>query len=386
MLKSKLIRITTVPVSLEKLLEGQLAFMKEHFLVTAVSSQSDKLKEYGEKEGVNVFPLELTRKITPYRDVKAVYRLVSYFRAENPTIVHTHTPKAGIVGMMAAYLARVPIRLHTVAGLPLMETRGLKRFVLIVVERLTYKMATHVYPNSKGLYEFILSKNMVPEAKLTVLGKGSSNGIDTAYFSREHYSNAEILAKKEAYNIPINDFVFLFVGRVVGDKGINELVNAFSELQKNQPNCTLLLVGPYETDLDPVLDVTRKEISTNPKINAIGYVQDVRPYFAMSDVLVFPSYREGFPNVVMQAGAMKLPSIVSDINGCNEIIAHEKNGLIIPPKDSKALQNAMLRVMQNELERQLWGETSWQIVCDRYKRSEIWQLILAEYRRLETKL
>ena len=180
--KSKLIRITTIPLSLEKLLENQLKFMKRFFEVTAVSSDDQRLQEFGNKQGVDTFHVDLTRQITPIKDLKAVVELYKFLKKEKPSIVHTHTPKAGIVGMLAARFANVPIRMHTVAGLPLMESSGMKRSVLNIVEKLTYSCATNVYPNSKGLKEFIIKEKLTSKNKLKILGNGSSNGIDTTIF------------------------------------------------------------------------------------------------------------------------------------------------------------------------------------------------------------
>ncbi len=384
--KKKLIRVTTVPLSLEKLLEGQLSFMQQFYEVIAVSSEADRLKQYGENEGVATFHLYQTRKITPFQDLKAVVTLYRFLKKEKPLIVHTHTPKAGIVGMFAAWLAKVPLRLHTVAGLPLLEASGIKRKVLNTVEKLTYKLATNVYPNSQGLYDIILAERFTKEKKLKVLGQGSSNGIDTHYFSRAHFSEAELLQKKQQLNIPQSDLVFVFVGRIVSDKGINELVTAFTKLQQKFQGCLLLLVGPFENDLDPVSTGTQELIDQNKKIILTGYQSDVRLYYALANVLVFPSYREGFPNVVMQAGAMELPSIVTNINGCNEIIAHKENGLIVPPKDGEALYHSMdLITTDNTLRKRMAANARPRIV-KRYDRQTMWRAILEEYKSLETNL
>ena len=384
--KEKLIRITTVPLSLEKLLEGQLRFMSSHYDVTAISSDKNRLEEYGEKEKVGTYHLALTRKITPISDLQAAYKLYRFLKKEQPLIVHTHTPKAGIVGMMAAYFARVPLRLHTVAGLPLMEATGFKRKLLNGVEKLTYRFATNVYPNSKGLYDFIVSEGFSNKKKLSIIGKGSSNGIDTSYFDPGLYSETDNLDLRKSLEIPSEDFVYIFVGRLVKDKGINELVTAFVNISEAKKNTSLLLVGPFEEELDPLFPETLDIIKSNPKIFSVGYQQDVRPYFAISDVLVFPSYREGFPNVVMQAGAMRLSAIVSDINGCNEIIKDKYNGLIIPSKNEKALQDAMFRLLEDiGLNDSLKSFTRTTIV-KKYDRGEIWGHLLNEYRELEAQL
>src|SRR5690606_1677443 len=147
----KLIRITTIPLSLEKLLEGQLTYMNNFYDVTAVSAEKERLEKYGSDNGVKTFWVEMTRAITPVTDIKSVWKLYRFFKREKPLIVHTHTPKAGVVGMLAAKMAGVPLRLHTVAGLPLLETTGTKRKILNVVEKLTYRFANRIYPNSSGL-------------------------------------------------------------------------------------------------------------------------------------------------------------------------------------------------------------------------------------------
>lgn len=379
----KLIRITTVPISLNKLLEGQLRFMKAHYEVLAVSAGSVKeLEAVGRREGVATREVAMTRSITPLKDVKAVWQLYRLFKKEKPSIVHTHTPKAGIVGMMAAWLAGVPNRLHTVAGLPLMEATGFKRVVLNFVERITYRFATKVYPNSKGLYDFIIDENFTKPSKLSIIGDGSSNGINTDYFNPNLYSERDKISVREEWKIPQHHFLFIFVGRLVKDKGINELIAAFSKLSKSKDNISLLLVGPFESDLDPLWPETLTSIKENPNIYSVGYQNDVRPYFAVADALVFPSYREGFPNVVMQAGAMGLPSIVSDINGCNEIIIPDVNGLIIPPKNTEALAETM-RLLSNDdaLYNRIKNNARTQITS-RYERQQVWDALLEEYQSL----
>lgn len=378
----KLIRITTIPLSLEKLLEGQLRFMNDYFEVTAISSEKQRLKKYGEREGVATFFLPLTRKITPIKDIVSVFKLYKFLVKEQPSIVHTHTPKAGIVGMMAAFFARVPLRLHTVAGLPLMEAKGVKRKVLTLVEKLTYLFATHVYPNSKGLNDIILSKNFTSSKKLKIIANGSTNGIDTTHFSKSHFSEVDLSNKKEELKILDDDFVFVFIGRIVKDKGINELVEAFVKLQQENNKCSLLLVGPFEDDLNPISEITRKYISENEKIITTGYQEKIRVFFALSNALVFPSYREGFPNVVMQAGAMGLPSIVTNINGCNEIIEDHNNGLIIPLKNKERLYESMKVLINDTSLSTHLSSNSRQIIEDRYKQSDVWMAILNEYKTL----
>jgi len=395
MMKPKLIRITTVPQSLRGLLKGQLAFMKEQgFEVIGISGPGDKLDEVEQEEGVRVIPVMMSRKITPLSDLKAVFKLYKVFKKEKPLIVHTHTPKAGTLGMLAACLAGVPHRLHTVAGLPLLEATGSRRKLLDFVEKMTYRCATKVYPNSRGLYDIIIEKKYTKVSKLKVIANGSSNGIDTNHFNSQQVSEGEKTALRVELGISPQDFVFIFVGRLVGDKGINKLVKAFTQLSRHQTPVTghrslltahkLLLVGTPEPQLDPLSPMTQSIIAKNPDIILAGYQADVRPYFAISDALVFPSYREGFPNVVMQAGAMGLPSIVSNINGCNEIIHDGVNGLIIPVKDTVALKNAMKRLLVNKELRLKLQSQARELICKNYERERVWQAILEEYQGLIT--
>jgi glycosyltransferase involved in cell wall biosynthesis len=384
-IKNKLIRITTVPLSLDKLLSGQLQYMNNFYDVVAVSSDNDYLNKIGLRENVKTFPIEMSRKITPIKDLIAVFRIFLLLRKEKPLIVHSHTPKAGILGMVAAKFARVPIRMHTVAGLPLMETTGFKRIILEKVEKLTYKSATKVYPNSSGLYNFILENKFTEPKKIKIIGNGSSNGINTEHFSPNQVSMRQQHDLKTELGIVATDFVFIFVGRLVGDKGINELLQAFKKLIEHNPNIKLILVGMQEQDLDPLENQTQEEINNNKNILFVGYQDDIRPYLAISKALVFPSYREGFPNVVLQAGAMGLPSIVTDINGCNEIIIDGQNGIIIPVKNSEAIEKAVRTIVEDIDFYNCLQSNARKMITARYEQQVVWDAILEEYRHEEAK-
>jgi glycosyltransferase involved in cell wall biosynthesis len=376
-------------MSFQYLIKGQPRFMSNFFEVLCVSSgPKAELEKVTVHEKVEVREVHMSRQITPVKDVLSLVKLIRLFRKEKPTIVHTHTPKAGIVGMLAAKLVGVPIRLHTVAGMPLMEASGLKRKVLDAVEKLTYTCATRVYPNSQGLYDFILQNNYAQAEKVKVIANGSSNGIDTRYFSPTHFSEQQNQDLRRQLGIQADDFVFIFVGRIVGDKGINELVKGFRERPQKSLSLgegfreRLLLVGPLESDLDPLKRETLQEIESNPNIITTGFQADVRPYFAIANALAFPSYREGFPNVVMQAGAMGLPSIVTDINGCNEIIEDGRNGLIIPPKDTEALQTAMKRLLEDQDLYQQLKNNAREMITSRYEQKLVWEALVEEYESL----
>lgn len=378
----KLFRITTVPISIEKLLGNQLAYMSQFFEVTAISSDQKELERVGKELGVKTYAVDMTRKITPLADLKSLYQMYHFLKKEKPSIVHTHTPKAGLIGMLAAKMAGVKVRLHTVAGLPLMETSGIKRVLLNFIEKLTYACAMKVYPNSYGLRDFILEEGFCNEEKLKVIANGSTNGIDINYFNPNLFSEEKKRNLRFDLGIDENDFVFIFVGRLVKDKGINELVSAFLQTISDSKAFTskLLLLGPLEQDLDPLLPSTLIEIQSNPNIISVGYQKDVRPYLAISNVLVFPSYREGFPNVVMQAGAMGLPAIVSNINGCNEIIIDSSNGVIVNVKNEVMLKQSMQKISEDNAFYKKLSTNARMMIVERYQQQIVWDSLLKDYK------
>lgn len=398
----KLLRITTVPISIHVLINGQPNYMQKHgFDVQLACANGKEIKEVESETGIEIKILPLTREISPFTDAKALWKTYLYFKQEKPEIVHSHTPKAGIIGMLAANFAKVPIRMHTVAGLPLLETTGIKRKVLNFVEKLTTWSATNVYPNSFALKEIMTNNKLAPPYKLEVIGNGSSNGIDTEFFSVEsvkkkikpHYKRNEDLRSvdylkkiaKDPTTTPRfgrDDIVFCFVGRIVKDKGINELLSAFDILCKENKNVKLLLVGAEEKDLDPINSQSQKILKINSQIISVGWQDDVRPFLAISDVFVFPSYREGFPNVVMQAGAMGLPSIVTNINGSNEIIEDGVNGIVIPVKDENALFDKMKLLADDKKLRLKLAEPARQMIIEKYEQKYVWNELLREYKRL----
>lgn len=379
----KLFRVSTVPVSLNILLKGQLQYLNRHFKVTAISGAGQDLDEVARREGVAVHPIEMQRQISPLKDLVSLIRLYFFFKKEKPQIVHSITPKAGLLAMLAAKMAGVPVRMHTFTGLIFPTRTGLMQRLLIKMDQLLCWAATQVYPEGNGVKNDMIRFHITSKP-LKILANGNVNGIDLTYFSADEVSDADKETLKNTWDIKETDFIFIFVGRLVGDKGINELISAFKQLNGSsaQQVSKLLLVGPLETSLDPLKQETLDEIGRNPNILSLAYQPDVRPYLAVSDALVFPSYREGFPNVVMQAGAMGLPAIVTDINGCNEIIEEGKNGTIIPPKDAGALQKAMERMMAVPAWRRSLKENARPMIAARYEQQIVWEALLAEYQTL----
>lgn len=397
----KLIRVATVAISLDILLKGQLKYLNHFFKVIALSGKDKNLKNVERREGVAIIPVKMNRKISLLKDLQSLIILYIRFKKEKPQIVHSITPKAGLLSMIAAKYAGVPVRIHTFTGLIFPAKQGFLKKVLIFMDKVLCKYATHIYPEGNGIKNDLL-KYKITNKPLKIIANGNVNGIDLEYFAIDQVSGHQQIQLKKELSIGSEDFVFIFVGRIVGDKGINELVAAFEELKnldkdlnfdKNGDvnlnedqnsklkiqNFKLLLVGPLETDLDPLKKETLEEIESNSNIISVGYQNDVRPYFAISDALVFPSYREGFPNVVLQAGAMGLPSIVSNINGCNEIIEDTKNGLIIPVKNQEAIYQAMVKIMLNKTMK----KNARDMIANRFEQKVVWEALLKEYKMLE---
>lgn len=376
----KLFRTSTVPLSLNVHLKGQLSFLNRYFDVTAISGSGKDLEEVKNREGVRTSTIDMQREISPLKDVVSLIKLYFYFKKEKPQIVHSITPKAGLLSMIAGKLAGVPIRIHTFTGLVFPTKTGMMKKLLIQMDKLLCHCATNVYPEGKGVRNDLINYK-VTKKPLKILANGNINGIDIEYYNPSFYSPHDYENIRDKLNMQHDDFVFIFIGRMVKDKGMNELVTAFQKL--NNPKCKLLLVGALEKEQDPLLPETVSLIENTENILAVGFQRDVRPYLAISDVLVFPSYREGFPNVVMQAGAMELPSIVTDINGSNEIIINNVNGMVVPVKNVLILQNAMEKIYTDVNFRTKLKNNSRKMIADRYQQNAVLEALLKEYQTLE---
>lgn len=337
--RRKVVRAVTVPQSVGFYTPIVKDLQRKGYEIVSVSSPGPELQEVRDL-GVRAIEVSMERRMSPFKDLLSLFLLINVFRKEKPFMVHSMTPKAGMLCMLAAWLTRVPRRVHTFTGLIWPTSTGLARKILICTDWLTCACATHVIPEGKGVMNDL--QQLITHKPMKVLGYGSVRGVDTQRFSRrpEILQRVTEMKKKEI-------FTYLFVGRIVGDKGINELVEAFEKLHQKYTYTQLVLVGEYEANLDPLKQKTVERIDKNLAIRMVGSKrgEDLLAYYAAADCLVFPSYREGFPNVVLEAGAMGLPSIVTDINGSREIIENEKNGLIIPSKDSEALYTAMKRML-----------------------------------------
>lgn len=373
---SKILRISTIPGSLETLLKGQLKMLSEHYEVVAVSSPGEKMKVLEEREGIRAVAIPMERRISLVKDIISLLRLIVLFAKERPDMVHSITPKAGLLSMLAGWITRVPVRMHTFTGLVFPTATGKMQKLLIATDRLTCFCATHINPEGEGVKRDLVNYKITTKP-LHIIANGNVNGIDLEHFDR----TSEVMQIAETYR-KAGVFTFCLVGRMVRDKGVNELVHAFLRLYQENNRIRLLLVGSFEKNLDPVLPEVEELILHHPAIEFVGYQPDVRPFFAASDALVFPSYREGFPNVVIQAGAMGLPSIVTDINGCNEIIIDGQNGVIIPPKDEQALYEAMERFILYPEEVREMTMNARPLIASRYEQRMVWEALLKEYEML----
>lgn len=372
----KVFRITTVPISLNGLFKGQLKMLNEHFDLVGVSSPGPALEEAHQREGIRVIALPMERRISPVKDFVSLIRMMILFLKERPDMIHSYTPKAGLISMLAGWITRVPVRMHTFTGLIFPTATGFNQKLLIWTDRLTCACATHINPEGNGVKQDLIRYH-ITDKPLKIIANGNVNGIDLEYFQR----TPEVMQTAENYKKE-RDFTFCFVGRLVRDKGINELIGAFVHLQKKYQNIRLILLGRFEQNLDPLSEETQKYIFNHPAIEFMDYQKDIRPFLAVSDALVFPSYREGFPNVVLQAGAMGLPSIVTNINGCNEIIEQGKNGIIIEPRNEDSLYAAMENFVLNPKKVHALSQNCRLIVAKYFDHKIVWSALLNEYKTL----
>ena len=370
--KKKIIRVTTVPESI-RFYYDLIPTLQKEYEVVGVSSPGEELNALSEK-GVRTIEVAMERRISIISDIKSLWEMYKVLRNESPYIVHSITPKAGLITMIAAWLCRVPVRIHTFTGLVWPTAKGLKRRILMFTDWLTCTCATHVIPEGEGVKTDLQCH--ITRKPMKVLGYGNVMGVDMVRFSLR----PEIAeAAKSLRNRQL--FTFLFVGRMVGDKGVNELVDAFGRLHTQNPHCRLVLVGKMEEKLDPLKPSTRKTILALNGILAVGakYADELIAWYAAADCFVLPSYREGFPNTVLEAGAMSLPCIVTDINGSREIVEDGKNGLVIPSKDASALYEAMLRMMQDDDLRQAMVADARPMIADRFEESFVKKCLLDFY-------
>ncbi|MYN13575.1 glycosyltransferase [Pusillimonas sp. TS35] len=379
----KLLVVTTVPETLLTILQDQPRFLAQalggSIIVELATSPGPDAQCVADAEGVMVHGVPMARGIAPLKDIYAIVRMMHLLRRERPDIIHSYTAKAGLIAMIAGWLCRVPVRVHTFTGLVFPTERGFKRSILIAVDRLVCAAATRVVPEGLGVLADLRDHHITGKP-LQVIGHGNIAGVDTRLYDRDAPGLSEAAAAlRTQLTIPTDALVYCYVGRLNRDKGLHELLAAFDALP---PTAHLALAGALDITA-PISPYEQNLIASHPRIHALGFMQDVRPLMTMSDVLVLPSYREGFPNVVLQAGAMALPVIATDINGCNEVITPNHNGWLVPPHDTPALRIAMEAAanLTSEQRREMGIQARIRIQ-QRYERDTHWQNMLAFYRQL----
>lgn len=378
--KKKFFIATTIPASLN-FFKGNLAFLNQHFDVTAISSNQEFLREIGKREGVRTLHIPMVRPISLLKDIYCLFCFIFTFIKERPFIVHGNTPKASFLSMISAWVTHVPKRIYMCHGLRYQgETNKYKRIVLVTMEKLACVCATKVICVSFGVRKTLIEEHICSSDKAIVVHHGSASGIDINHFDR---NNADIKTTiNQELGIKENDFTFVFVGRVVQDKGVNELVNSFCKLEKIHPHTHLIIVGPTNAETNKISKETDTLINETKHIHLVGSQKDVRPYLINANALILPTYREGLPTVLIEAGAMSLAVITTNVIGCNEIIVPEKNGDLVEAKNIDSLFKMMKKYVECPEYVKDISQNARKMVIERYSQKIVWDNMLATYQKI----
>lgn len=358
--------------------KGQPRLWKSKYDVCALSSEKERLEPFAFEEGIAFKYLPLKREISLWTDIKCLFIYICVFIKDKPYIVHGNTPKASLLSMVAAWITRRPVRIYMCHGLRYQGTQGKLRTLLIAMEKISCLCATHVISVSKGVADIMVEDGLCRKGKIYVIGDGSAGGVDTEKYNSKLINSTV----REDLGIPEDAMVYSFVGRIVKDKGVNELVNAFDRINRTHDNVYLLLVGPIETAQNPIDESTQDIINYNPHIHLVGMQNDIRPYLKASNVFILPSYREGFGMVLIEAGSMGLPCITTNITGCNEIIIPDVNGALIEPRDEEGLYEEMIRWYDNPQLVQKMASNARHYVMERYECHRVWKQYFDFYQSL----
>ncbi len=375
----RLVHVTTVPMTL-RFFAGQPSHMRRAGIETvAVSSPGEDLSSFASEEGVSAYAIPMTRRITPGADVVAVWRLTRLFRSLRPHIVHAHTPKGGLLGMLAAQLSGVPVRIYHVHGLPFETRTGAARSLLMATERIACRLASRVIAVSRSVEQRLIAERLCISSKAMVLGEGSANGIDQGRFRPQPSEVRQ--ATRKRFAIPDDALVVGFVGRLVRDKGIVELWKAWIRLRADWPSAHLLLVGPAEPQ-DPVPAHVLADLRSDARVHFAGLDWNTPPLFAAMDVVALPTYREGFPVTALEAAAMGLPLVASAVSGCVDAIEDGRTGTLVPPRDAVALEHAISRYFRDPELRTAHGRGALQRVAASYRPQVVWDALAELYHGL----
>ena len=375
-----LVHVTTVPMTL-RCLSGQPEFMRRAgFEVHVVSSPGEELQGFAEREGAIPHAVPMVRPIAPLRDLAALLGLWKLFRLIAPAIVDTHTPKAGLLGMLAAWLAGVPVRVYHMHGLAFMTRTGLSRLLLRWTETLAALAAHRVLCVSHSVREVAIAEGLCPAEKIRVLLGGSINGVDADGRFKPADPAVRVANRKE-YGIGDNCRVIGFIGRLVREKGIVELVHAWRQLRSEFDDLHLLVVGPTEAE-HPLSKDTELALQSDPRIHLVGLNWDTPPLYSAMDMVVLPTYREGFPVVPLEAASMGLPVVATRVPGCTDAVVDGVTGTLVPPRDSRSLAEAIRTYLRNPHLRHVHGDAARTHVIREFRQERLWGAMAAEYRSL----
>jgi lipopolysaccharide/colanic/teichoic acid biosynthesis glycosyltransferase len=378
--KPKLFVTVTAPISCV-FYRGMLRSLRdEGFSTILVSAPGELLEKVSSSEGATSMAIPMEREIHLLRDFLSLWKLYRAMRTIRPELVDVSTPKAGLLGSMAAMLAGVPCRVYTLRGLRMETATGFKRLILYLAERIACACSHRVSPVSESLRRRAIDLKLVRPEKARSLGNGSC-GVDTQRFTPKNRATEQVVELRRSLGLKGNEIVIGFVGRFVKDKGIRELVVAFRELSASRPNLRLLLVGDFENG-DPVEPEIRQYIETTPEILTPGFVSDTAPYYALMDVFVLPTYREGFPGVPLEAQASAVPVITTNATGAVDSVRDGVTGLVVPVKDAKALTWAIDTMLRKPEMRLDMGHAGRKWMEQDFRPEVIWQAHAKMYREM----
>ncbi len=358
-------------------LQGRLRALQDAgFRVTLVSSPGALLTRTAAQEGVESVAIPMRREIAPLADLLSLLRLCWLIWRLKPDMTEFSTPKAGLLGSIAAVLCRVPVRVYFLRGLKLETCTGIKRRILLATEQIASACSHSVLCNSDSLRNRAIALGVAPESKLRLLGNGSSNGVDIERF---HPGPGSL---RDRLDLPPDAHVVGFVGRLTRDKGVPELIEAFDAILAAKPDTHLLLVGWFDASEDALSSALRSRIENHPRIHYTGYVADTAPYYRMMDVMVLPTWREGFPNVVLEAAATGIPVVTTLATGSRDAVVPEVTGLLIPPGYPVAIRESVLQLLHNPQRRCRMGQAARAWVLDHYVNEHVLGLTAQYYKSL----
>lgn len=376
--RATVVHVTTVPLSLKTHFSGQIDYVQRRgFAVHVISSPGPELEAFGTHEHVTVDAVPMARAITPAKDLVAIWRLWRALRRIRPDVVHSHTPKGGLLGMMAATLARVPVRVYHIRGLPFVTATGFRRRLLRWSELASCALADRVLAVSQSMRTIAIDEGLCPAGKVRVILGGSGNGVDSDGRFRPQAGDAR-LAARNRLRLPPDAVVIGFVGRLSREKGVRELASAWARLRDQDAKARLLIVGWVEGQ-DAQSTEAVNALRADPRVHFTGPVQDMVPLYAAMDVVALPTYREGFPNVALEAAALALPIVATSVPGCVDAVEDGVTGLLVPARDAEALSAALHRYIADRTLRSAHGTAARRRVVTQFRREAIWEGIAAEY-------